>query len=454
MKTRLIVILILASLIAIACNQWIDTNLNVDPTSPMNVPGKTVLPTTQAGIAYVIGGDVNRFVGCITQQFFGADRQHAGIYQYIIKEDDLNNAWNTMYAGPMMDLKFLMTWGKENNSPYYSGIAKVLMAVSLGMWTDLIGDIPYSQAFKGIDNLKPGYDTQEQIYNSIQSLLDEAITDLQSTSSVFKPTTDDMMYGGSTSKWIKAAYTLKARFYLHLKEYDKALTALANGFTSNDDDLQFNFTDKETEANPLYQFDQQRNDIRMGPKLMEMMNTFNDPRRPFFANTNENGEYDNTSPLGPFYASINSPVPFITFVEAKFIEAECQLAKGNPDLAYQAYQDAIMASMAKVGISDNDAENYWNQTSVSVGSTNLTLQNIIDQKYIACFFSSEVYTDWRRTNFPTLTPVSGNQIPRRFPYPQSERTFNLENLLKAAPNAGDPNFKFQKLWWDRTFWNP
>lgn len=454
MKTKLIGLLIIASLIAIGCNQWIDTNLNVDPTSPEKVPGKTVLPTTQVGIAYVLGGDVNRFTGCWTQHFFGHDRQHAGIYQYIIKEDDLDNAWNTMYAGPMMDLKFLMDWGKENNSPYYSGIAKILMAFSLGMWTDLFGDITYSQAFMGVDNLKPEYDTQEKIYTTIQALLDSAITDLQSTSSVFKPTTDDFMYGGKTAQWIKAAYTLKARYFLHLKKYDEALATLANGFTGNDDDLQLNFTDKETEANPLYQFDQQRNDIRMGTKLMELMNSFNDPRLPFFARPNDEGGYDQTSPLGPFYASINSPVPFITFVEAKFIQAECQLARGNSAGAYQAYQDAIMASMAKVGVSDADAQTYWGQPTVSVGASNLTLQNIIEQKYIACYYNAETYTDWRRTGYPQLTPVVGNQIPRRFPYPQSERTYNYINLVKAAPNSGDINFKFEKLWWDKTYWNP
>lgn len=454
MKTKLIGLLITASLIAVGCNQWIDTNLNVDPTSPEKVPGNTVLPTTQVGIAYVLGGDINRFTGCWTQHFFGHDRQHAGIYQYIIKEDDLNNAWNTMYAGPMMDLKFLMDWGKENNSPYYSGIAKILMAFSLGMWTDLVGDIPYSQAFMGVNNLKPEYDSQEEIYKTIQSLLDEAIKDLQAPSSLFKPSADDFIYGGKTAKWIKAAYTLKARYHLHLKQYDEALAALANGFTGNEDDLQLNFSDKETEANPLYQFDQQRNDIRMGPKLMELMNYFNDPRLPFFAQPNDEGGYDQTSPLGPFYASINSPVPFITFVEAKFIEAECQLAKGNSASAYQAYQDAIMASMAKVGVSDADAQTYLSNPTVSVGASNLTLQNIIEQKYIACYYNAETYTDWRRTGYPQLTPVVGNQIPRRFPYPQSERIYNYNNLMKAAPNSGDINFKFEKLWWDKTHWNP
>ncbi len=455
MKSKVLIIAIILGFISFSCDQWIDTNLNVDPTSPSNVPLKTILPTTQTGIAYVLGGDIGRFTGCFTQQFFGNNRQHLGIYNYTFKEDDISNAWNTMYAGPMVDLHYIISKASELQSPYYQGVAEVLMAFSLGMWTDLIGAIPYSEAFKGNENLTPKLDTQEEIYNSIQKLLDSAITHLQSTTSIFIPGADDFIYGGKTANWIKAAYTLKARFYLHIKEYDKALAALQNGFTSNDDDMQVNFTDKETEANPLYQFNVQRGDISMGPALMKLMNNFNDPRRPFFAKQDPNGGYSEESPLGPFYASINSPVPFITYVEAKFIESECQLAKGNTTAAYNAYKEGILASMKKVGVSDNDAQTYWSQPSVDVGENNLTLKNIIEQKYIACFFSPEVYTDWRRTGFPTLTPVKGDKIPRRFPYPQSERLYNYENVIKVAPNFQNIDFIFtDKLWWDKTFWNP
>ncbi len=454
MKIKILLSVFLISLFAFSCDSWIDSNLNTDPTSPMNVPLQVVLPTTQAGIAYVLGGDIGRFTGCFTQQFFGNNRQHLGIYNYTFKEDDISNAWNTMYAGPMKDLHHIIQTATENNSPHYKGIAQILMAFSLGMWTDVCGAIPYSEAFKGNDNLTPKYDTQEEIYNSILSLLDDAITNLQQTTSVFKPGSDDFMYGGKTAKWIKAAYTLKARYYLHLKKYNEALAALQNGFTSNDDDLQFNFTDKETEANPLYQFDQQRGDISMGPALMNLMNNFNDPRRPVIAKPDEQGNFSENSPLGAFYASANSPVPFITYVEAKFIEAECQLALGNKTQAYNAYKDAIMASMAKMGVSDTDAQTYWSQSTVDVSENNLSLQNIIEQKYIACFFNPEVWTDWRRTGFPQLTPVSGNRIPRRFPYPQSERLYNFNNVRAAEPNFQDIDFIFQKLWWDKTYWNP
>jgi hypothetical protein len=85
---------------------------------------------------------------------------------------------------------------------------------------------------------------------------------------------------------------------------------------------------------------------------------------------------------------------------------------------------------------------------ISVGAANITLKQIIMQKYVALFCNPETWTDWRRTGYPTLTPVTGTQIPRRFPYPQSERQFNLQNLNAAVPNHADPNFIYTRIWWD------
>jgi hypothetical protein len=57
--------------------------------------------------------------------------------------------------------------------------------------------------------------------------------------------------------------------------------------------------------------------------------------------------------------------------------------------------------------------------NVAVGEDNLTLENIITQKYIAfwLFQPIEAYNDYRRTLIPDLNnPVS--PPPNRFPYPQ------------------------------------
>ena len=63
----------------------------------------------------------------------------------------------------------------------------------------------------------------------------------------------------------------------------------------------------------------------------------------------------------------------------------------------------------------------------------------MNQKYIALFQDPELFNDWRRTSFPTLTPNTGSTIPRRYPYPQKEL-----NLNSNTPSATI----FGKVDWD------
>jgi len=446
MKNKIIYGLIfIAVLFLSSCKQWIDTSLNVDPTAPQDATLATILPATQIALGYVLGGDYGRLSSMFTQHHKGIARQHLQIYKYNLNESDLDNAWYTMYL-QMNNLSIIMQKAK-GSSPAYQGIAEVLMSLYLGSTSDLLGDIPYSQAFLGNQNLKPKFDTQQSIYNSIQALLDSAIIHLGITTNLFKPGVDDIIYSGNKAAWIKAANTLKARYYLHVKNYSQALAVLPTGLAGSDD-FQLVFGNSETQANPLYQFMEQRGDISMDDYFMNLMSSFKDPRIvPFTGDT----VYSSSATPGPFYTSANSPVPFITYAEAKFIEAEAQLAGGGSAPAYKAYTDAITASMKYYGIADAVITAYLAQPTVAVGATNLTLQNIIEQKYIALYTQQETWSDYRRTGFPKLTPVSGTQIPSRFIYPQNERLYNGDNLKNATGYSQAPTFIFSKIWWN-TLW--
>ena len=451
MKTKLLGLLITSIIFLASCGKWIDPGLNVDPTAPSDASLNVIFPTTLASTAYVLGGDVDRFTALFTQHITGVTRQHLGLYQYNVTESDINNAWVTMYTGPMMDLKIMIDKSRANGSPHYQGVAEVMMAFCLGMWTDILGDIPYSEAFKGNEDLTPKFDLQDDIYKSIHGLLDSAIIHLGASASNYAPGEDDFIYAGDISKWIKAAYTLKARFHLHYKEYTQALTALGNGMASNADDMRFGFGNAETEANPWYQFVTQRGDISMGEPLMTMMNNLNDPRRPAYASFDADTLYSADSPLGPYYASINSPVEFITYSEAKFIEAECKLS-GDKAGAYAAYIEGITSSIQKYDATA-DVAAYIAQASVGVGEANLSLQTIMEQKYIAMYTQYESWVDWRRTGYPQLKATVGNQIIRRFPYPQNERFFNFQNLSLVPGFSQQKDFMFTKMSWDK-LWNP
>jgi hypothetical protein len=314
------------------------------------------------------------------------------------------------------------------------------------MITDVWGDVPYSQALQGGANRTPAYDTQEALYNSLLSSLDSAIVDLAGTTAR-KPGADDLVYGGNVTKWTKFAHTLMARMYLHLAKrrsdgYAKALEHVRQGLGAGDDGV-FTFGDVETAANPWYQFNSQRGgDLVVGPKLLEIMNTTSDPRLPFYANANDSGKYEaGTCTMGPLFSSINSPVPFMTFYEAKFIEAEAAFQTGDKSGANTAYVAGITASMAFAGVSADDITAFLASTAVNPGENNLTLDHIMTQKYVAMYTSPESFADWRRSGVPALTPVTGDQVPRRYPYPQYERLYNGANVPPGQTI-------YSRVWWD------
>lgn len=432
-------------------DSFITEDYNKDPNNPTDVSIKLLLPSSQVSWGYVVGGDFGRLVTIFTQHHTGVDRQHTAFDVYQFTESDVNNAWNGVYSTSLSDLKAVQTKATETKSPHYTGVAKIMEAFIVSTLVDLFNDIPYSQALKGAANLNPAYDKGADIYNALLTNLDAAIADLNATASVFSPSTDDLVYGGDKAKWKALANSLKARLYLHLSKkdasnYGKALAAIGAGsLGSNAMNANIPFGDNANEQNPYFQFDDQRNDCRMGKFFIDMLMSSNDPRLPIFALADAAGKYHGgaaggtdimANGWGSFYASASSPVPLMHYAEVKFIEAEAALGTDKVRAA-KAYNDAVIASLASFGKSDATYE----AANAAETDATITLAKIINQKYIALYSQLEPWSDWRRTGLPALTPAAGNQIARRFPYPQDERLFNLKNYIANVT-------VFDKVFWD------
>jgi hypothetical protein len=123
-----------------------------------------------------------------------------------------------------------------------------------------------------------------------------------------------------------------------------------------------------------------------------------------------------------------------------FIMAEVQLKKGNKAEAYTHYTSAIESTFDRFGV--EGFTEFQSNAAVFPGADNLSLENIITQKYIGLFLDPTVFSDWRRTGFPVLTPNSGSQIPRRLPYPQTETDYNVN-----CPRPSEVTI-FSRVWWD------
>jgi hypothetical protein len=440
-------------MLACSCEKWIDPKMNVDPNNPTDVAMPQLVAPIEANLAYITGGEIARWDCVWMQQIAGIQSQSAENDIYTLGESDVNNAWSyNLYCPGMISTKILIDKATSNNSPHYAGIGKILMAYHLGVTTDQWGDIPYSDAFNGLKlEFQPKYDTQEQIYATIFKLLDEAISDLGASSSLFSPDAEDLIYSGDLSKWIKTAYALKARYNMHLAKrngssaYSNALAAVASSFTSNDDDFKFVFGSAYNNSNPIYQSEQERPGYySASATYMDMLSAVNDPRKEvYFDGTvgSKPGEPNaDAAVIGSAYASSESPVYLISFAELKFIEAEARFKLNAADpLVVTAYNDGLKASLEREGVYD---DTWFNANKIT--PADISLEKIMNQKYLSSFLQIETWSDWRRTGYPSLALATGavtSEIPRRLPYPNDERLYNGVNMPQGMT-------LLSHLWWD------
>jgi len=387
---------------------------------------------------------------------------------YFLVNGQMDGEWSNLYTTCLNNLKNLNAKAEANNNYNYSGIAKILTAFTLGTGTDFWGDIPYSQALQGASVFTPVYDKQEDIYNTIQSLLDNGIADIAKNSAKI-PGSDDYFYAGDMEKWKKLAYTLKARYYMHLSkapghtaaaQADLALAALANGMSSNDDDLKFTYTGAAGNENPWYLTFSPGATLVLSSYIVDSLKSRNDPRLtvlvsaaaspdPAFGpyngrqiGTQDIGSLESYSIPGSLYSDAGAYNYIVNYSEALAIKAEATLIKSGYAAAEPVYQDLIRSHMEKTGVADA-AVNTYLAARGTLSATN-ALQRIIEEKVTADFLSVENFTDWRRTGFPVLSPVPNallSSIPRRLLYPQVEKIANPQSQQTASLT--------DKVWWDQ-----
>jgi hypothetical protein len=143
-------------------------------------------------------------------------------------------------------------------------------------------------------------------------------------------------------------------------------------------------------------------------------------------------------------------LPIISYTEVKFLEAEAKLRTGDVAGAETAMLEGIIASFTQLEIPVTDegiAYLIANGFFAEGASLQEQLEQIMNEKYSALYAQAEaeVWTDYRRTGFPNITPVAdgtagglnpGGGIPRRFIYPRDERIPNAANVQAAIDRQG------------------
>ncbi|NDK56864.1 SusD/RagB family nutrient-binding outer membrane lipoprotein [Pontibacter fetidus] len=381
------------------------------------------------------------------------------------------------------------------------GVAMIMKAIVMKRVTDTWGDAPYSEALKGIENLTPTYDKQEDIYRSLIAELKQGRDMLDATKA---SPIGDIIYDGNVTKWKKLANSVLLQMTLQLSEtpiVDFAKTefnaALAdpNGVIDEISEEAWFKYDKVVEFNNPYtpnraadyflsgEFVDAMQGDAPGSSLNPTSNHTPDGRLAIFAvNTTREGVpygYSDESGSGKNQMNKNyfwnnmAPLPMMTASYTYLNRAEAAALGWTTEVATDMLTKGITmsfetleahalpkantltaAEVTKVSAVSEKGPAYA-AARVADAATVGILQVIGEEKWKSLFPQGfDAWAEWRRTGYPELTPatdaVNSGAIPTRYLYPTEEATVNGANSktgISTLSPATDKNDS--KVWWDQ-----
>lgn len=216
--------IISAAVILSSCEGVVEgLNKNPNAIEIDDIDAGLYVNTPELALVGVVRGLDGRMASLWTGQIVGVNNFPLAYYNYQLTESTFDFGG---YQRVITQSKHIQE--AAPNNPFYQGLTRVLEAYLFGFYASAFGDVPATEAATNVEY--PQFESQKSVFNYSQQLLDEAISQLKSVSrATYK---QDYLYNGDTQSWIEAAYTLKARFYVITKEYDKAYQAALNGISS------------------------------------------------------------------------------------------------------------------------------------------------------------------------------------------------------------------------------
>ncbi len=220
-----------------SCKKFLDVNKNVD--SPTVVPVSTLITNSEQQLGAMLGmgentvGGLSQILAVYMHQMTTReeeDQYGANGFNYWIA-----NTWTASYGGALNNLDVVIAQATTDDNLQYRGIAKIIKAYTYSQLVDVFGDVPFSEFNRFKEGIKqPKFDKDSAIYRQIFTLLDEGIADLNNTTAAnpSKPGGDDVIYAGSTTKWVKAANTIKLKLYTQLRKV-RDVSAEVNALLAN-----------------------------------------------------------------------------------------------------------------------------------------------------------------------------------------------------------------------------
>lgn len=414
----------------------------------------------------------------------------ADYYRYAIK--NLNTIISMNEDAAVKNTAIVASFGSNDNQ---IAVAKTLRAFFYMTLTDILGPIPYSDAFKGESDgvWTPKFDSQESIYASLDAELQAAFAQFDTNGSL---TDADILYKGDISKWKKFNATIRMLMAIKMADVDATngksrfakayadggMTAVGDGFNYTFDSqtngwswmyyigntgyssANLNFVPNSVIVNALKDYKDNRL-FTYFDLIGYKGNRTGDPTDfnayygvPFGLESNDavTAASSKCCSVAAKYCEQSATYGIITTARALLVQAEAAelgWITADPKALYEA---GIRASFDFTGA--EGVEDYIKTTKVAL-STDKTeaLKQIVMQRYLAGFLTDgvEAWSDWRRYNIPVLPIEAGQAVnsitvyPYRMQYSDTDKQYNAENAKAAIDQyLGGSDNRWKRVWWD------
>lgn len=488
-----------------ACEDFLDVNTN--PNKAVEVPVDLRLPAALVSTVNEETTALNQ-LGALWGGYWGTTNEGANLftkekaYSLVAITDGRDGIpfWENGYV-TLLTYQLLREEAQGTNSPNYAGIAKIMQGWHFLRLVDLYNNVPFEDALQGTVRLTPRYESGQQVYEKAVNLITEGIQDIKEAPvTAPKPSTDDVLFQGNMTRWLKLANTVKLRALLRQSEagtgaYVQAelakIQAEGSGFLGAGENayVQPGYLVTAGKQNPFWETYYRTAagvvtanfaDLRPTEFVLSEYQRLDDPRLARLYARNSAGQYRgvvfgapanagtvynraNTSTfLGPrengnqpggLFKSAQQPSVLLSSFESLFLQAEAAQRGWLSGASAQAlYEAAISESFKYLDVAATTLPTYVAQPSVKYDQAGNKIERIIEQKWLALnsISSIEAWNDYRRLGFPAALPNSPQAPtptarPLRLLYPETERTTNGTEISQQGFIDG----LVDKVWWDR-----
>ena len=462
---------------------------NINPKAPSAVEASAVFTNAElALINHIDNLSQNTNVSRLLAQYW-TQTTYFDESRYLFTDRNVpGNYWSALYKDALMDLKEAKILVNEEIAESPVAIAQkanklalidVLEVYAWHALVDAFGDIPYTEALMGDENLHPVYDDAAGIYTAILAQVSTAISTMDVAESSFGSA--DIMYGGDVASWRTFAASLKLRIAMRLADVNSAtaesnaVAAVNTGVFGSGESATLIYVGVTPHVNSIHNhyIVGNRTDFLPTEVIIEPMKAMNDPRLPLWFELIDTGAVAGVSPpvyLGAVYGKDGAtgyhsyshfedsffegsfPAVLMDYMEVEFLLAEARArgyAVGGTEEGH--YNNAITASITDWGGTAGEAAAYLLQPEVAYSTATGTWRQVIgEQKWFGLYNRGvEAWAEWRRLDYPILTPPEGMtyaDIPLRYFYPIKEEQLNKVNKDAAGSAIGGDDMSTQLFW--------